>query len=72
MKQQLRQQFLGAFADLYLLDFTLNEAESVAWSTPFPHLFFPALAEEKIGKALAWAKHQRQVKARAAEISFAA
>lgn len=26
----------------------LEDAAEVAWSTDFPHLFFPALAEEKV------------------------
>ena len=30
-----------------LLDSALNEAEALAWQTPYPHLVFPALAEEK-------------------------
>ncbi|MFN7141680.1 MAG: hypothetical protein ACK4UN_20345 [Limisphaerales bacterium] len=72
MKRSLRQRFLGSFADLHLLDLTLSEAESMAWDTTFPHLFFPVLAEEKISKALAWAERQRALRACTSEFCFAA
>ncbi|MBA4147376.1 MAG: hypothetical protein H0X66_04620 [Verrucomicrobia bacterium] len=72
MKRGLRQQYLGQFADLHLLDLSLHEAESVAWDTTFPHLFFPILAEEKVTNALVWAERQRAVKASTSELSFAA
>ncbi len=72
IKRSMRQQFLGYFADIHLLDLTLNEAESMAWETNIPHLFFSVLAEEKISSAIAWAERQRALKATTAEFSFAA
>jgi hypothetical protein len=39
----------------------LNEAESLAWDTGYPHLLFPALAQEKLQAVTAWSKHQRAV-----------
>lgn len=37
------------------------EAEALACSTPFPLLFLPALAEEKVLKARQWARHQTEI-----------
>jgi len=39
----------------------LNEAEALAWQTPFPHLLFPVLAQEKAFSARRWAGRQRFV-----------
>jgi len=39
----------------------VNEAESLAWSTPYAHLFFPALVEEKIQYARQWTSRQCRV-----------
>lgn len=50
----------------------LNEAEALAWQTPFPHLFFPALAREKAQHLLAWHERQAALRRRTAVISFAA
>ena len=36
----------------------VNEADSLAATTPFPALFLPALAEEKVRTALAWQARQ--------------
>ena len=32
----------------------VNEAETLAWQTEYPHLVFPALAAEKVQAASAW------------------
>ena len=45
-----------------LLRLALNEAEAVAWQTPFPHLFFPELAYEKAAAVSRWAARQRLVR----------
>ena len=37
------------------------EAEALAWSTPFPLLFLPVLAEEKVLTARQWARHQTEI-----------
>lgn len=39
----------------------VNEAEALAWQTPFPHLLFPVLAQEKAFSARRWAGRQRFV-----------
>jgi non-canonical (house-cleaning) NTP pyrophosphatase len=39
----------------------VNEAESLAWSTPYAHFFLPALVEEKIQCARQWANRQSRV-----------
>lgn len=54
-----------------LLRLALNEAEALAWSTGFPHLFFPTLANEKAEAALAWHRRQRAVRRTAIELAFA-
>lgn len=72
LKREMRQQYAGRFADLHLLDLTLREAESMAWETTFPHLFFPVLAEEKVARSIAWTERQRAVKAATSEFCFAA
>jgi hypothetical protein len=45
-----------------LLSSALNEAEALAWQTPFPHLLFPVLAEEKAVEAQHWAARQRAIR----------
>jgi hypothetical protein len=47
-----------------MLRLVLNEAEALAWQTRFPHLFFPALAVEKVQEAAAWDSRQRAVAGR--------
>ena len=44
-----------------ILHSALTEAEALAWQTPFPHLFFPVLAEEKVSAARRWAARQEVV-----------
>jgi hypothetical protein len=34
-----------------LIKSSIEEAEEIAWQTPFPHLFLPVLAEERIAFA---------------------
>ena len=47
-----------------LLKSAMNEAEALAWQTSYPHLFFPALAEEKAAAVQQWAVRQRTVRAK--------
>lgn len=47
-----------------LLKAAINEAEALAWQTPYPHLFFPVLAEEKAAEAQQWAAQQRAIRER--------
>lgn len=39
----------------------VNEAEALAWQTPYPHLFFPSLAVEKVQAVAAWQTRQQSV-----------
>jgi hypothetical protein len=50
----------------------LDEAAAVAWQTPFPHLFFPELAQEKALAATQWAKRHERVEAGGFSIALAA
>src|SRR6266404_8764838 len=45
-----------------ILRTALNEAEALAWQTPYPHLFFPVLAEEKAMSARRWAARQQMIR----------
>jgi hypothetical protein len=45
-----------------LLRLALSEAEAMAWQTAYPHLFFPALATEKVQAIAAWNARQRSVR----------
>ncbi len=56
----------------HMLKSALNEAEALAWQTPYPHLFFPALAEEKAAAAQRWAARQHELLAREQVLAFAA
>jgi len=42
-----------------LFRLALGEAEALAWQTEYPHLFFPALAAEKVQAAAAWTTRQQ-------------
>ena len=55
-----------------LLQAAVNEAEALAWQTPYPHLFFPALAEEKAIAVSRWAEHQALVRGSMEARAFAA
>jgi hypothetical protein len=39
----------------------VSEAEALAWQTDYPHLFFPALAVEKIQRVAAWQTRQQSL-----------
>jgi hypothetical protein len=54
-----------------LLKSALNEAEALAWQTPFPHLVFPLLAQEKAFAVNYWAARQRNVTRASREIALA-
>lgn len=71
LKDQLLKEFGGKLKEQdRLLRAALNEAEALAWQTPYPHLFFPVLAEEKAVSAHNWAQRQREI--RQASLRFAA
>ena len=44
-----------------MLRLALNEAESLAAQTAYPHLVFPTLATEKVQAAVAWGVRQRSL-----------
>lgn len=44
-----------------LIQQAMNEAEALAWSTRYPLLFLPDLAEEKIQGARQWASRQQRI-----------
>ncbi len=65
IKADLERQFSRGLAGYEkLLKGAINEAEALAWQTPYPHLFFPMLAQEKAAAVQRWAAHQREVQAR--------
>jgi len=45
-----------------LLRLALNEAEALAWQTPYPHLVFPTLAREKAQAVASWEAHQQSIR----------
>jgi hypothetical protein len=45
-----------------LLPLAAVEAEALAWLTPFPLLFFPALFEERVSAARDYVAHQRRLR----------
>jgi len=44
------------------LRLALNEAEALAFQTPYPQLVFADLAEEKVSALAAWFEHQRAIR----------
>ena len=50
----------------------VNEAEALAWQTPYPHLFFPSLAVEKVQAVAAWQTRQQSLHQRHSIIAEAA
>jgi hypothetical protein len=66
--KQLEEQLAAKFATEtrgtisgQLIQQAINEAEALAWSTRYPLLFLPELAEEKVRGARRWASRQRQI-----------
>jgi len=47
-----------------MVSLALNEAEGLAWQTPYPHLLFPELAAEKVQAVARWSSRQRAVSGR--------
>ena len=71
LKHQLLRQTLSHVedADLFApLRRAANEAAAIAWMTPFPLLFFPALFEEKAGAARRQNARQQTVRARSRKL----
>jgi hypothetical protein len=71
---QVRTQVTGEFAARLrefepMLHLALNEAESLAFQTPYPHLVFPTLAEEKAKALVQWASRQHRARTRSALVA---
>jgi hypothetical protein len=67
LKERLLGPLLNAAADPAQgapLRRAANEAAGLAWMTPFPLLFFPALLEEKVCAARRQEARQRQIRHR--------
>ena len=65
--KETKDRILTEFQDRYetheqLLRLALNEAEALAWQTPYPQLVFPDLAVEKAQAVAAWSSHQRSIR----------
>jgi hypothetical protein len=71
-KSMVREFGMALGGQRRLLESALNEAEAVAWQTPYPHLIFPVLAQEKARAVSRWAAHQRSVRHASRQISLSA
>ena len=71
-KSMLREFGVALGGQGRMLESALNEAEAVAWQTPYPHLVFPMLAEEKASAVSRWAARQRSVRRVSREMSLSA
>lgn len=61
LSAQLAAEYEGAINQA-LLRQAINEADSLAATTPFPSLFLPALAEEKVQLAYVWNNRQAAIR----------
>lgn len=71
LRERLGAQFFadhGKTVPLSVLRRAMAEAESLALLTPFPHLFLPALAEEKVAAARQWVDRQQEILERTAVV----
>jgi hypothetical protein len=66
--QQLKESILAEMSFRFsgklspeVIRLAVNEADALASSTPFPALFLPALAEEKLHFAERWHSKQQQI-----------
>ena len=62
-----KDRILAEFQELFgtydqPIRLALNEAEALAWQTPYPQLFFPDLAAEKVQAVMARLSHDRPVR----------
>ena len=65
VKVKVEREFAQTMAGYdHLLKAAINEAEALAWQTPYPHLLFPVLAEEKAAAVQQWAAQQRAIRER--------
>lgn len=62
LKERMSEEFVAAYRgslDPDLVRQAVREANSIASTTPYPALFLPSLAEEKVRLARAWSNRQR-------------
>jgi hypothetical protein len=72
-KDAILAQFRGtAKGHEQLFRLAMTEAEALAWQTPYPHLVFPVLAEEKAQAVATWQKRQQLLLNQGASLAFAA
>ncbi len=63
LKRTIVEEFqTGMPVDGQMIQAAVNEAEALAWQTPYPHLFFPVLAREKAAAATQWVTRQQLVR----------
>jgi hypothetical protein len=75
--RQAKAELLVEYQSLFVghersLRLALSEAESLAWQTDFPHLFFPDLAMEKVQVLADRERYQRAVPGRTTRNQLAA
>ena len=63
------QETLDTHGNLFRL--ALNEAEALASQTAFPHLFFPALAHERVQAVVNWRQRQQAINQPRPALAFA-
>ena len=73
VKESILEEFQGRVpGNGQVVVAAVNEAEALAWQTPYPHLFFPTLAREKAMAATRWAARQMAVKRASSTLALAA
>ena len=73
LKERITNQLMaqyGSFMPPSLVRQAVREADSLAAITPFPALFLPSLAEEKVRLAQRWSIRQKAIRERS--VAFAA
>jgi hypothetical protein len=65
--EQVKLAVLDEFRDTMdahnqMVRLAVNEAEALAWETDYPHLLFPALAQEKAEQVTTWETRQREIR----------
>lgn len=59
----------GDFLNHNLIRLAVQEADSLSATTPFPALFLPQLAEEKVRAASEWSQRQAAIRGHAAVLA---
>jgi len=61
VKRAIVREFEARLGHNPMVQAAVNEAEALAWQTPYPHLFFPTLAQEKAAAASQWVIRQQRI-----------